>query len=95
MRALGRALMAQPPLLMLDEPSLGLAPLLVHEIFDIIRGLQESDVAILLVEQNARVALQSAEYGYVLEIGEITFHGPSSELMRDDRVAAGYLGAFR
>jgi branched-chain amino acid transport system ATP-binding protein len=95
MLALGRALMAQPRLLMLDEPSLGLAPLLVREIFDIIRDLRETGVAILLVEQNARAALRSAEYGYVMETGEITFHGPSSELMRDERVTASYLGGFK
>ena len=92
MLALGRALMARPKLLMLDEPSLGLAPLIVKEIFSIIAGLRESGVAILLVEQNARAALQVADYGYVLEMGEIAIEGNSAELARDARVAATYLG---
>jgi branched-chain amino acid transport system ATP-binding protein len=95
MLALGRALMAQPRLLMLDEPSLGLAPLLVREIFEIIRGLRETGVAILLIEQNARAALESAEYCYVMETGEIAFHGPAAELIHDDRVSASYLGGSR
>jgi branched-chain amino acid transport system ATP-binding protein len=92
MLALGRALMAKPKLLMLDEPSLGLAPLIVKEIFGIIGALRESGVAILLVEQNARAALQVADYGYVLEMGEIAIEGSSAELSRDARVAATYLG---
>ena len=76
MLALGRALMAKPRLLMLDEPSLGLAPLIVREIFRIIAALRETGVSILLVEQNARAALQIADYGYVLETGEIVHSGP-------------------
>ena len=92
MLALGRALMAKPKLLMLDEPSLGLAPLIVKEIFGIIAALRESGVAILLVEQNARAALQVADYGYVLEMGEIAIEGDSTALSRDARVAATYLG---
>jgi branched-chain amino acid transport system ATP-binding protein len=92
MLAIGRALMAKPKLLMLDEPSLGLAPLVVREIFHIISGLKQSGVGILLVEQNARAALQVADYGYVLETGRITLHAAASELMHDERVAATYLG---
>jgi branched-chain amino acid transport system ATP-binding protein len=92
MLALGRALMAQPVLLMLDEPSLGLAPLIVREIFRIVASLRDAGVSILLVEQNARAALETADYGYVLETGEITFQGPASALVRDPRVNATYLG---
>jgi branched-chain amino acid transport system ATP-binding protein len=92
MLALGRALMAKPKLLMLDEPSLGLAPLIVREIFGIIAALRETGVAILLIEQNARAALQIADYGYVLETGEIVVEGASSALASDPRVAATYLG---
>jgi branched-chain amino acid transport system ATP-binding protein len=92
MLALGRALMSRPRLLMLDEPSLGLAPLIVREIFHIIAGLRELGVSILLVEQNARAALESADYAYVLETGEIGAQGPATELMHDPRVSATYLG---
>jgi len=92
MLALARALMAQPRLLMLDEPSLGLAPLIVREIFRIIASLRQSGVSILLVEQNARAALETADYGYVLEMGEITHQGPAAVLASDARVAATYLG---
>ena len=92
MLALGRAMMAGPKLLLLDEPSLGLAPLLVKEIFNIIAALRESGVAILLVEQNARAALQVADYGYVLEMGEVAIEGASGALSLDARVAATYLG---
>jgi branched-chain amino acid transport system ATP-binding protein len=92
MLALGRALMAQPVLLMLDEPSLGLAPLIVREIFRIVSSLRDAGVSILLVEQNARAALETADYGYVLETGEITFQGPASALVSDPRVNATYLG---
>jgi branched-chain amino acid transport system ATP-binding protein len=92
MLALGRALMARPRLLLLDEPSLGLAPLIVREIFRIVVSLRELGVSILLVEQNARAALQTADYGYVLETGEIALHGKASELMHDKRIAATYLG---
>jgi len=92
MLALGRALMAEPVLLMLDEPSLGLAPLIVREIFRIIASLRDTGVSILLVEQNARAALETADYGYVLETGEITYQGPAAALVRDPRVNATYLG---
>jgi len=92
MLALGRALMAQPKLLLLDEPSLGLAPLVVREILSIIASLRASGVAILLVEQNARAALQVADYGYVLEMGEVATEGDCGSLLRDERVTATYLG---
>jgi len=92
MLALGRALMARPRLLLLDEPSLGLAPLIVREIFRILVGLRELGVSILLVEQNARAALQTADYGYVLETGEVVLHGKAGELLHDPRIAATYLG---
>jgi branched-chain amino acid transport system ATP-binding protein len=95
MLALGRALMSRPKLLMLDEPSLGLAPLVVREIFRIIVRLREQGVSILLVEQNARAALEVADYGYVLETGEIALHGPAEELADDPRVIDTYLGAAR
>jgi len=95
MLAVGRALMGQPSLLMLDEPSLGLAPLVVRDIFRTIATLRASGVTILLVEQNARAALEVADYGYVLEMGEIALEGPASELARDERVIATYLGAAR
>ena len=92
MLALGRALMSRPRLLMLDEPSLGLAPLIVRDIFRVIAGLRETGVSILLVEQNARAALQVADYGYVLETGEIVIEGPSADLASDPRVIESYLG---
>ncbi|WP_397392382.1 ABC transporter ATP-binding protein [Polynucleobacter sp.] len=92
MLAVGRALMAKPKLLMLDEPSLGLAPLIVREIFRIIVELKRRGVSILLVEQNARAALQVADYAYVLETGELKIEGPASELADDPRIIAAYLG---
>ena len=93
MLALGRALMMRPRLLMLDEPSLGLAPLIVREIFKAIASLREIGVSILLVEQNARAALQTADYGYILETGEITSAGPAAELLADPALIATYLGS--
>lgn len=92
MLALGRALMSKPRLLLLDEPSLGLAPLIVREIFEIVASLRSLGVSVLLVEQNARAALETADYGYVLETGEIVHHGPAADLLHDSRVAATYLG---
>lgn len=92
MLAVGRALMAKPRLLMLDEPSLGLAPLIVREIFRIISELRSRGVSILLIEQNARAALQVADYAYVLEMGEIAMEGPAHELADDPRVIETYLG---
>jgi branched-chain amino acid transport system ATP-binding protein len=92
MLAVGRALMAKPRLLLLDEPSLGLAPLIVKEIFRVIADLKQSGVAILLIEQNARAALQVADYGYVLETGEIALEGPANELADDPKVIESYLG---
>ena len=92
MLAIGRALMARPRLLMLDEPSLGLAPRIVKEIFHIIDELRRRGGSILLVEQNARAALQVADYAYVLETGEVALKGPASELAQDRRVIDTYLG---
>ena len=92
MLAMGRALMAKPRLLMLVEPSLGLAPLIIKEIFRIIAELRQTGVAILLIEQNARAALHIADYGYVLETGEVSMAGPSGELAADPRVIESYLG---
>ena len=95
MLAVGRALMARPKLLMLDEPSLGLAPLIVKEVFRIVAQLREAGVSILLVEQNARAALEVADYGYVLETGEIALEGKAADLAKDPRVIETYLGASR
>jgi branched-chain amino acid transport system ATP-binding protein len=92
MLAMGRALMGRPRLLMLDEPSLGLAPLIVRDIFEIIVALRVTGVSILLVEQNARAALQVADHAYVMELGEVTAHGPAAELAHDPRIVESYLG---
>jgi branched-chain amino acid transport system ATP-binding protein len=92
MLALGRALMARPKLLMLDEPSLGLAPLVVRQMFRAIADLRAAGVSILLIEQNARAALQVADYGYVLETGETVLEGTAAELMANPRVVETYLG---
>lgn len=92
MLAIGRALMAKPKLLLLDEPSLGLAPKLVQEIFNIIQQINREGTAILLVEQNAHMALNIADYAYVLENGIVTLHGPASSLRQNDQVRRSYLG---
>ncbi|MDK2835802.1 MAG: branched-chain amino acid transport system ATP-binding protein [Thermosediminibacterales bacterium] len=92
MLAIGRALMSKPKLLMMDEPSLGLAPILVREVFNIIRYIHEQGVTILLIEQNARMALQVADYGYVLETGTITVEGTGRDLLQNDSVRKAYLG---
>ena len=92
MLAIARALMSRPKLLLLDEPSLGLAPIIVREIFRIIRQLNEAGTTILLVEQNAQLALQTASRGYVMEAGAITIEGPAQDLLHDARVMKAYLG---
>ena len=92
MLAMGRALMSQPKLLMLDEPSMGLAPILVEQIFEIIQNLHKAGTTILLVEQNAQMALSIADRAYVLETGKISLSGPASELLHNDSVRKAYLG---
>ena len=92
MLAIGRALMGKPRLLLLDEPSMGLAPLIVEQIFEIVRGINANGVSVLLVEQNARQALTLADRGYVLETGELVLSGTGRELLADDRIRAAYLG---
>ncbi len=92
MLAVSRALMSRPKLLMMDEPSLGLAPLIVKNIFDIIKQIHNEGVTILLIEQNAKAALQIADYGYVLETGNITIKGTGGELMTNDNIKKAYLG---
>lgn len=95
MLALGRALMSRPRLLLLDEPSLGLAPLIVREIFRVLIAMRQRGLSILLVEQNVQVALQASDYGYVLEMGEVAAEGPSAALARDPRILETYLGQRR
>jgi len=92
MLALGRALMSRPDLVLLDEPSLGLAPLIVAEVFNTIQTINEQGATILLVEQNAMAALHVADYAYVLETGRVTLEGPGKELLKDERVRKAYLG---
>jgi branched-chain amino acid transport system ATP-binding protein len=92
MLAIGRALMSRPKLLLLDEPSMGLAPLVVHEIFKVTRQLNKEGTTILLIEQNAKAALQIAAYGYVLETGSIVLEGPAQQLLNDPKVQHAYLG---
>ncbi|MDR0928892.1 MAG: ABC transporter ATP-binding protein [Oscillospiraceae bacterium] len=92
MLAMGRALMSKPKLLMLDEPSMGLAPLLVEQIFDIVAELHAAGTTILLVEQNAQMALSIADRAYVLGTGQVTMHGDAADVLADDRVRAAYLG---
>jgi branched-chain amino acid transport system ATP-binding protein len=92
MLAIGRALMSRPKLLLLDEPSMGLAPLMVHKIFEVIRAVAAQGMTILLIEQNARLALQTSQRGYVMESGEITLNGEAALLLDDPKVRAAYLG---
>lgn len=92
MLAIGRSLMSKPKLLLLDEPSMGLAPLIVKEIFDIVKRINEQGTTVLLVEQNAKKALEVAHYGYVLETGSMVLEGPSEEVMNNPRVKEAYLG---
>ncbi|MHC1789136.1 ABC transporter ATP-binding protein [Solidesulfovibrio sp.] len=92
MLAIGRALLARPKLLLLDEPSLGLAPLVVENIFEIIKQINKDGVTVLLVEQNAQMALQVAHRGYVLETGRVTLEGPAGDLLNDPKVRSAYLG---
>lgn len=92
MVCIARALMASPRLLLLDEPSLGLAPMFVAKIFDLIRAIRERGVAVLMVEQNARAALETADYAYVLEQGRVALEGPAQSLVNDERIVSAYLG---
>ena len=92
MLAVGRALMSSPELVMFDEPSMGLAPILVEEVFEIIRQINKEGRTVLLVEQNAFAALKIADYAYVLEVGQITLQGKGEELLNDSRVISAYLG---
>ena len=92
MLAVGRALMSQPDLVMLDEPSLGLAPILVREIFDIIRHINEQGKTVLLVEQNAFAALSIADYAYILEVGSVVLEGPGKAMLKNPKVREAYLG---
>jgi len=92
MLAVGRALMSRPKIMMMDEPSLGLAPIVVRGIFDIIKEINKQGVTVLLIEQNANMALQTADIGYVLETGNITLTGPGRELMKNEAVKKAYLG---
>ncbi len=92
MLAIGRALMGRPRLLMCDEPSLGLAPIVVKNIFAVIKQISQSGVSILLVEQNVRAALRLAQRGYVIENGRVAGHGEANDLLNDERVGSAYLG---
>jgi branched-chain amino acid transport system ATP-binding protein len=92
MLAIGRALMAEPKMLLLDEPSLGLAPLVTRQLFDTLRVLHDAGVSIILVEQNARMALELADRAYVMERGSVTVEGPAAEMLEDERLQAAYLG---
>ena len=92
MLAVGRALMSRPKVIMMDEPSLGLAPIIVRGIFDIIKEINKQGVTVLLIEQNANMALKTADLGYVMETGRITLHGSGAELLVNDAVKAAYLG---
>jgi branched-chain amino acid transport system ATP-binding protein len=92
MLAIGRALMSRPKMLLLDEPSMGLAPIMVQKIFEVVRAVAANGMTILLIEQNARLALQCSQRGYVMESGEIIHHGDSAQLLDDPKVRAAYLG---
>jgi branched-chain amino acid transport system ATP-binding protein len=92
MLAIGRALMSRPRLLLLDEPSMGLAPIMVQKIFEVIRIVAAEGMTTLLIEQNAKLALESSQRGYVMESGEITLTGESANLLNDPKVRAAYLG---
>lgn len=92
MLAMGRALMSHPQIILMDEPSMGLSPILVNEIFDIIRSVNEAGTTVLLVEQNAKKALEIADRAYVLETGRIVTSGPADALMNDDSIKKAYLG---
>jgi len=92
MLAIGRALMSRPKLLLLDEPSMGLAPIMVQKIFEVIRAVAAEGMTILLIEQNAKLALQTSQRGYVMESGEVTLTGESAQLLNDPKVRAAYLG---
>jgi branched-chain amino acid transport system ATP-binding protein len=92
MLAMGRALMARPKVLLLDEPSMGLSPIMVDKIFEVVRTVSAQGVTILLVEQNARLALQAADRGYVMDSGQITLTGDAKEMLNDPKVRAAYLG---
>ena len=92
MLAIGRARMADPEILLLDEPSLGLAPLIIQDIFKTLQAIRSEGTTILMVEQNALATLKIADYGYVLELGKISMHGPASQLVRDERLIEAYLG---
>jgi branched-chain amino acid transport system ATP-binding protein len=92
MVAMGRAMIARPKLLLLDEPSMGLAPLMVEKVFEVVRTIASEGVTILLIEQNARLALENSHRGYVMESGEITLSGPARDMLHDPKVRAAYLG---
>ena len=92
MLAVGRALMSRPKVIMMDEPSLGLAPIIVKGIFEIIKEINKQGVTVLLIEQNANMALKTANLGYVMETGRITLHGSGEELLANEAVKAAYLG---
>ena len=92
MLAIGRGLMSRPQVLLLDEPSVGLAPMLIQEIFKVIKVLKEEKITIMVVEQNARMALDTADRGYVLELGKITLEGNAKDLIENEDVKRAYLG---
>ena len=93
MLAVGRSLMSKPQLLMMDEPSLGLAPIIVKSIFEILKEINKNGVSVLLIEQNAKAALEISDYAYVLETGTVVLEGPGKELITNDQVRKAYLGA--